>query len=250
VIVTNREILALKERPQSIVIIGGGVIGMEFASFYNSLGTEVTVVEMLPEILGGLDGEVSVMLREVYAKRGIQFRLSCKVTEVRGNEVIYVDAEGNTASATGEKILMSVGRRAVTANLGLETIGVELERGAVRTDAQLRTNVPNVFAAGDINGFSMLEEDEAGEAHHTVFLGDVLRLIHVDLADLDVCMLCGDLLQNGDEHTAGGAPCRPKIDDDQLVTLQYFAVKHVCRQFCNSHAMNLLCRCVVVSCLS
>ena len=151
VIVTNREILALKERPQSIVIIGGGVIGMEFASFYNSLGTEVTVVEMLPEILGGLDGEVSVMLREVYAKRGIQFRLSCKVTEVRGNEVIYVDAEGNTASATGEKILMSVGRRAVTANLGLETIGVEMERGAVRTDAQLRTNVPNVFAAGDIN---------------------------------------------------------------------------------------------------
>ena len=168
VIVTNREILALKERPQSIVIIGGGVIGMEFASFYNSLGTEVTVVEMLPEILGGLDGEVSVMLREVYAKRGIQFRLSCKVTEVRGNEVIYVDAEGNTASATGEKILMSVGRRAVTANLGLETIGVETVRGAVKTDAQLRTNVPNVFAAGDINGFSMLAHTASREGEVVV----------------------------------------------------------------------------------
>ena len=168
VIVTNREILALKERPQSIVIIGGGVIGMEFASFYNSLGTEVTVVEMLPEILGGLDGEVSVMLREVYAKRGIQFRLSCKVTEVRGNEVIYVDAEGNTASATGEKILMSVGRHAVTANLGLETIGVETVRGAVKTDAQLRTNVPNVFAAGDINGFSMLAHTASREGEVVV----------------------------------------------------------------------------------
>ena len=168
VIVTNREILALKERPQSIVIIGGGVIGMEFASFYNSLSTEVTVVEMLPEILGGLDGEVSVMLREVYAKRGIQFRLSCKVTEVRGNEVIYVDAEGNTASATGEKILMSVGRRAVTANLGLETIGVETVRGAVKTDAQLRTNVPNVFAAGDINGFSMLAHTASREGEVVV----------------------------------------------------------------------------------
>lgn len=168
VIVTNREILAMKERPQSIVIIGGGVIGMEFASFYNSLGTEVTVVEMLPEILGGLDGEVSVMLREVYAKRGIRFCLSCKVTEVRGNEVIYVDADGNTSSATGEKILMSVGRRAVTAGLGLETIGVETVRGAVKTDTLLRTNVPNVYAAGDINGFSMLAHTASREGEVVV----------------------------------------------------------------------------------
>ena len=108
------------------------------------------------------------MLREVYAKRGIQFRLSCKVTEVRGNEVIYVDAEGNTASATGEKILMSVGRRAVTANLGLEAIGVETVRGAVKTDAQLRTNVPNVFAAGAINGFSMLAHTASREGEVVV----------------------------------------------------------------------------------
>ena len=71
IILTNREILAMKEQPKSLVIIGGGVIGMEFASFFNSLGTEVTVVEMLPEILGGLDGEISAMLREIYAKKGI-----------------------------------------------------------------------------------------------------------------------------------------------------------------------------------
>ena len=77
VIVTNREILALKEQPKSLVIIGGGVIGMEFASFFNNLGTEVTIVEMLPEILGGLDGEISAMLRDIYAKKGIKFNLSC-----------------------------------------------------------------------------------------------------------------------------------------------------------------------------
>ena len=149
-IVTNREILDLKEQPKSLVIIGGGVIGMEFASFFNSLGTEVTVVEMLPEILGGLDGEISAMLRDIYAKKGIKFNLSCRVTEIKGNEVIYVDPQGNTASAKGDKILVSVGRRAVTAGLGLETLGVELDRGAVKVDNKMRTNVPNVFAAGDV----------------------------------------------------------------------------------------------------
>lgn len=167
-VVTNREILALKEQPKSLVIIGGGVIGMEFASFYNSLGTEVTVIEMLPEILGGLDGEISTMLREIYAKKGIRFHLSCKVTELRGNEVMFVDSEGVSSSVTGEKILMSVGRRAVTSGFGLETLGVQLERGAVKTDRKMRTNVPNVYAAGDITGFSMLAHTASREGEVVV----------------------------------------------------------------------------------
>lgn len=146
-IVTNREILDLKEQPKLLVIIGGGVIGMEFASFFNSLGTEVTVVEMLPKILGGLDGEISSMLQDIYAKKGIKFNLNCKVTEIRGNEVVYVDKDGKTLSAKGDKILMSVGRRAVTAGIGLENLGLELNRGAVKVDDKMRTNVPNVFAA-------------------------------------------------------------------------------------------------------
>ncbi len=168
IILTNREILAMKEQPKSLVIIGGGVIGMEFASFFNSLGTEVTVVEMLPEILGGLDGEISAMLRDIYAKKGIKFNLSCRVTEIKGNEVIYVDPQGNTASAKGDKILVSVGRRAVTAGLGLETLGVELNRGAVKVDNKMRTNVPNVFAAGDVTGFSMLAHTASREGEVVV----------------------------------------------------------------------------------
>ena len=168
IILTNREILAMKEQPKSLVIIGGGVIGMEFASFFNSLGTEVTVVEMLPEILGGLDGEISAMLRDIYAKKGIKFNLSCRVTEIKGNEVIYVDPQGNTASAKGDKILVSVGRRAVTAGLGLETLGVELDRGAVKVDNKMRTNVPNVFAAGDVTGFSMLAHTASREGEVVV----------------------------------------------------------------------------------
>ncbi|MDR1525328.1 MAG: dihydrolipoyl dehydrogenase [Tannerella sp.] len=168
IIVTNREILSLKEQPKSLVIIGGGVIGMEFASFFNSLGTEVTVVEMLPEILGGLDGEISKMLRDIYAKKGIKFHLSCKVAEIKGNEVIYVRQDGVQASATGEKILMSVGRRAVTKGIGLENLGVELERNAVKVDGKMRTNVPNVYAAGDVTGFSMLAHTASREGEVVV----------------------------------------------------------------------------------
>jgi dihydrolipoamide dehydrogenase len=168
IIVTNREILSLKEQPKSLVIIGGGVIGMEFASFYNSLGTEVTVVEMLPEILGGLDCEISKMLREMYAKKGIRFNLSCKVTEIKGNEVIYVTPEGIRASAKGEKILMSVGRRAATQGFGLENLGIETERNAIKVDNKMRTNVPNVFAAGDVTGFSMLAHTASREGEVVV----------------------------------------------------------------------------------
>lgn len=168
VIMTNREILALKEQPKSLVIIGGGVIGMEFASFYNSLGTQVTVVEMLPEILGGLDSELSAMLRDIYAKKGVAFNLSCKVTKIDGNVVTYVDSENNEHTVSGDKILVSVGRRPVTAGFGLETLGVELNRGGIKVDNKMRTNVPGVYAAGDVTGFSLLAHTASREGEVVV----------------------------------------------------------------------------------
>ena len=168
IILTNREILALKEQPESLVIIGGGVIGMEFASFYNSLGTKVTVVEMLPEILGGLDKELSAMLRGIYAKKGVEFNLSCKVTKIDGNVVTYVDAEGGEHNVSGDKILVSVGRRPVTAGFGLETLGVEMNRGGIKVDNKMRTNVPGVFAAGDVTGFSLLAHTASREGEVVV----------------------------------------------------------------------------------
>ena len=168
IILTNREILNLKEQPESLVIIGGGVVGMEFASFFNSLGTKVTVIEMLPEILGGFDREISRMLRDIYTKKGVSFFLSCKVTEIKGNEVVFVNPEGETDAVEGTKILMSVGRRAVTEGLGLDTIGVELERGAVKVDNRMRTNIPNVYAAGDVTGFSMLAHTASREGEVVV----------------------------------------------------------------------------------
>ena len=173
-VVTNREILALEEQPESLVVIGGGVIGMEFASFFNSIGTKVTVVEMLPKILGPLDDEISAMLQAQYEKKGVEFHLSCKVVAVEGNEVVYEDPEGNTCRAQGDKILVSVGRRANFQGIGLESIGVEPALNpagrpyGIKVDDHMRTNVPGVYAAGDVTGFSMLAHTASREGEVAV----------------------------------------------------------------------------------
>lgn len=166
-VLTNREILALTAAPASLVIIGGGVIGMEFASFYNSLGVPVTVIEMLPEILGGMDKEVAETLRGIYAKRGVKFCLGCKVTAIEGCTVHYTDGEGNTLTAEGDKILMSVGRRAVLKGFGLENIAVEAERG-IKVNEHMQTTMPNVYAAGDVTGFSLLAHTASREGEVAV----------------------------------------------------------------------------------
>ena len=167
IIVTNREILDLKEQPKSLVVIGGGVIGMEFASFYNSLGTKVTIVEMLPEILGQNDFEISAMLRDIYAKKGIEFNLNAKVVKIEGNKVVF-EKDGKTETIEGEKILVSVGRRAVTTGFGLENLNVELLKGGIKVDEKMRTNVPGVFAAGDVTGFSLLAHTASREGEVVV----------------------------------------------------------------------------------
>lgn len=167
IILTNREILELKEKPDSLVVIGGGVIGMEFASFFNSLGTKVTVVEMLPEILGGLDLEISAMLRNHYAKKGIAFNLNAKVVRVEGNQVIF-EKEGKTETIESDKILVSVGRRPVIQGFGLENLHVELYKGGIKVDEKMRTNVPGVYAAGDVTGFSLLAHTASREGEVVV----------------------------------------------------------------------------------
>ena len=166
-VVTNREMLALTEAPASLVVIGGGVIGMEFASFCNSLGIPVTVIEMLPEILGGMDKEISEQLRAIYAKRGVKFCLQCKVTAVEGNTVHYTDADGNAQQCEGDRILVSVGRRPVLGGFGLENIAVDVERG-IKVNEYMQTSLPNVYAAGDVTGFSLLAHTASREAEVAV----------------------------------------------------------------------------------
>ena len=164
---TSREALQTKELPASLVIIGGGVIGMEFASFFNSMGTEVHVVEMLDKILGPMDKELSEMLQAEYAKRGIKFYLGHKVTAVHGGEVT-VEKEDESFVISGEKVLLSVGRRPVTKGFGLATLGVEPFQNGIKVNQYMQTSLPNVYACGDITAFSLLAHTAVSEAEVAV----------------------------------------------------------------------------------
>ena len=160
---TSREALQSKELPKSIVIIGGGVIGMEFASFFNSMGTEVHVVEMLDKILGPMDKELSAMLQAEYAKRGVKFYLGHKVTAIHGTEV-RVEKDGESFTLQGDKVLLSVGRRPVTKGFGLENLSIEPFRNGVKVNEYMQTSLPNVYACGDITAFSLLAHTAVSEA--------------------------------------------------------------------------------------
>lgn len=160
---TSREALQSKELPASLIIIGGGVIGMEFASFFNSMGTEVQVIEMLDKILGPMDKELSDMLQAEYAKRGVKFYLGHKVTGIHGQEVT-VEKDGESFTLHGEKVLLSVGRRPVTKGFGLETLALEPYRNGIKVNEYMQTSLPNVYACGDITAFSLLAHTAVSEA--------------------------------------------------------------------------------------
>lgn len=169
---THREALDNKELPSSLVIVGGGVIGMEFASFFNSLGTKVTVIEMMDEILGGIDKEMAGLLRADYTKKGVTFLLSTQVTGVgqtdEGIEVKYKH-DGEEGTVCAQKLLMSVGRRPVMKGFGLENLNLELTpRGMVKVDECLQSSVPGVYVCGDLNGVSLLAHTAVREAEVAV----------------------------------------------------------------------------------
>lgn len=162
---TSREALESKELPKSIAIIGGGVIGMEFAAFYNRVGVEVHVIEMLPEILGGMDSEMGALLRAEYTKLGVKFYLRHKVTSVAPDGVT-VEFEDNSFVIPTERILLSVGRRPVTEKLS--PLGLAMEGRGVKVDATMRTSLPGVYAAGDVTGYSLLAHTAVREAEVAV----------------------------------------------------------------------------------
>jgi len=164
--------LAADQLPQSVIIVGGGVIGMEFATLYNELGIQVTIIEALPRILATLDESISSYLTPVYAKRGVTIRTSTKVTAFKGNEVILDNGERLTA----DRILVCVGRRA---NIrGLEALTeLEYNRGAIAVDDFMRTNLKNVYAAGDVTGKIMLAHVASRQAE--VAVGRMLKQIPV-----------------------------------------------------------------------
>lgn len=154
--VTNREILDITTLPKKITVIGGGVIGLEMASYFNSVGCEVYVVEMMDKIAGPTDKEISSLLEKNYTKKGVKFILNAKVTTVDKSGYVEYEKDGKVERIDCDIALVSTGRRARTKGIGLEEVGVQLNRNAIVTDERCRTSVPGIWAAGDVNGKIML----------------------------------------------------------------------------------------------
>jgi dihydrolipoamide dehydrogenase len=145
----------LQSVPKSIAIIGGGYIGLEFACFFKEIGVEVTVYEMLPQIAAAADGEIAARLRQILERKGIKFFLPAKVLRIEGN-TLHFSADGKDSSISAEYILNSTGRVPVVNDLGLESIGLDFGPKGIKTSEQGKTNVPGIWACGDVTGTCML----------------------------------------------------------------------------------------------
>jgi dihydrolipoamide dehydrogenase len=153
-ILTNMQILTLPKMPKSLVVIGSGAVGVEFASVFKSFGADVTVLEALPRVVPVEDEEVSKELTRQYKKRGIEVSTSCKVEKIEktkgGAKVSWVNAAGKPESKEVEKVLVAVGRAPRTYDAGLDTVGLQLDRGFVTVNEWMETSVPGLYAIGDI----------------------------------------------------------------------------------------------------
>lgn len=164
-VLTSDEILTLEALPESLVVIGGGVIGIEFASFFSSLGVEVNVVEMLDEIIPFMDRAQAAEFRKALAGK-VDFHLGCTVTTIGESEVSLTTNSGEEQRLNADIVLMAAGRVPNIEDMGFDEAGLDYDRSGIRTDEQMRTNLPNVFAIGDVTGRSQL-------AHSASRMGEV-----------------------------------------------------------------------------
>ena len=155
-VLTSREAIVLREVPERVVIVGGGAIGVEFADIYHSYGAEVMIIEMLPRLVPLEDEEISQQLERVFRHRGIGFKTGAMVGGVAVSEgtaaVTVTDADGSVSEIECDKVLVAIGVQGNTEDIGLEVAGVNTERGYITVDDEMRTNVPGVFAIGDVTG--------------------------------------------------------------------------------------------------
>jgi dihydrolipoamide dehydrogenase len=155
-VLDSSAVLGLIELPEKAVIIGGGYVGLEFAGFFAATGVEVTVIEMLPQIASGFDADLSGRLQQALKRSGVVFKMSHKVTAVENDTVHYEDPGGTPGSISADCILNATGRVPVVEGLGLETVGVEFGRKGIKTSDEGKTNVPGIWACGDVTGRLML----------------------------------------------------------------------------------------------
>jgi dihydrolipoamide dehydrogenase len=153
-ILTNREILTMQAIPKSMVVVGCGAVGVEFASIFRTFGTEVTLLEAMPRLVPLEDEDISPELEKAFKKKGMRIETGAKVTSVKkdanGASVSFTDKEGKPQTVSAEKVLIAVGRRPLTENIGLEKTKAKVERGYVHTNAFLETDEPKLYAIGDI----------------------------------------------------------------------------------------------------
>jgi dihydrolipoamide dehydrogenase len=159
-VITSDDALALTTLPHSVVVIGGGAVGAEWADVFHAFGCDVTILEMLPTLLPNEDEEIGKMLGRLFTKRGIEVHTGARVLAIEAAEagaaVRYAEGEGKESTVTAERVLMAVGRAPLTADLGLEAAGVRLDRGWVPVNEALQTNVPGVYAIGDVTRHQLL----------------------------------------------------------------------------------------------
>ncbi len=178
-ILTSDELLAIDHVPARLCIVGAGVIGMEFASIFNSLGSEVTVVEYMKECLPAIDSDIAGRLRKSLSRRGITFFMQSAVTEIAEGRVVF-ERKGKSQTVEADTILVATGRRPNVDGLGLEVAGVEYDAKGIKTDDRMQTNVAGIYAIGDVNGRCMLAHAATMQGIHAVntILGrhDAIRL--------------------------------------------------------------------------
>jgi dihydrolipoamide dehydrogenase len=162
-VVTNTEILNSRIVPKNLAVIGGGAIGLEMACFFAETGSSVTVIELLPSIAGTIDIEISQLLKRELEKTGIRFLLNSRAVEI-GDKTVTIETNGARSFVPADVALISAGRKPITQGFGLENLGVVIENNAIKTDEKGRTNVQGVWAAGDVNGKSMLAHTAYREA--------------------------------------------------------------------------------------
>ena len=165
--ITSKEILELTEVPQSLCVIGGGVIGLEFASIFRSFGSEVTVLEYCPNILPRFDTDLAKRLKQSLSKRGINIEVQAQVTRIDGNTVTYIKKD-KECTVQADKILMAVGRRPNTDGLNLEAAGIDYTRKGITVNDRFETSVPGIYAVGDVSGGIMLAHAATYQGLHAL----------------------------------------------------------------------------------
>jgi len=191
---TYFEAMKPEKMPKSLVVMGSGAIGVEFASFYRSLGAEVTVIELLPQIMPVEDAEIAGLARKRFEKRGIRILTDAKVTQVDKNKdgiVAHVELKnGEKQQISGEKLISAVGVQCNTEGLGLEKLGVKIDRGAIVIDEHGKTNVDGIWAIGDVAGPPMLAHKAEHEAVVTVETIAGMKVHGLDKLKVPGCTYC------------------------------------------------------------